>query len=284
MRLLDSIPYGSSVVTLGPDALVETRSAFDTVAETYHDENQRNPVIREMRRRTIEAVTSRLAPGSRLLDLGCGPGPDAEHLGRLGYEVLAIDWSPEMAEEASRRIRASGLERRVEVRNLGIHELDRLEAGGFDGAYSNLGPLNCVPDLGAAARWISERLKPGGLFAASIIGRVCPWEIALYGIRRDWKRLRVRFSRDFVPVPFYGRRIWTRYYDPAEVEGTFAAAGLERVALRSLGLLVPPPYLEGFAARHPGVVKVLEKLEDQVASCPGLRRWGDHFLIVMGKP
>jgi SAM-dependent methyltransferase len=271
-------------VTLGAEALLETRRAFDTVAETYHDDNQRNPVIRAMRRRTIEAVTSRLAPGSRLLDLGCGPGPDAEHLGRLGYHVLAIDWSPEMAEEATRRIRASGLERRVEVRNLGIHELDGLDAGGFDGAYSDLGPLNCVPDLGAAARRIGQMLNPGGIFAASVIGRVCPWEMALYGLRRDWKRLRVRFSSDFVPVPFYDRTVWTRYYTPSEVERTFAAAGFEREALRSLGLFVPPPYLEGFAARHPAVLRVLEKIEDRVASCPGLRQWGDHFLIVMRKP
>jgi len=273
-------------VTLGPlglAALVETRRAFDTVAETYHDENQRNPIIREMRRRTIEAITSRLSPGSRLLDLGCGPGPDAVHLGRLGYEVLAIDWSPEMAGEASRRIRASGLERMVEVRNVGIHELDRLEGGTFDGAYSDLGPLNCVPDLADAARRIAQRLKPGGTFVASIIGRVCPWEIALYGLRRDWKRLRVRYARGFVPVAFYGRTVWTRYYRPAEFERTFAAAGFERVALRSLGLLVPPPYLEGFAARHPGMLRVLERVEDRIASLPLLRQWGDHFLIVMRK-
>ena len=79
-------------MSLGIDALAETRRAFDGVAGTYREENDGNPVIREMRRRTIEAVTSRLPPGSRLLDLGCGPGPDAEHLGRLGYEVLAIDW------------------------------------------------------------------------------------------------------------------------------------------------------------------------------------------------
>ncbi len=274
-------------MTLGPlghAALVETRRAFDTVAAAYHDENQRNPVIREMRRRTIEAITSRLAPGSRLLDLGCGPGGDGEHLGRLGYDVVAIDWSPEMVEEASRRIKASGLERRVEVRNLGIHELDRLEASAFDGAYSDLGPLNCVPDLGAAARRIAQRLNPGGIFVASIIGRVCPWEMALYGLRRDWRRLGARFTRDFVPVPFYGRRVWTRYYTPAEVERTFAAAGFERVALRSLGLLVPPPYLDGFAERHPRFLRVLETLEDRVASLPGLRQWGDHFLIVMRKP
>ncbi len=270
-------------MSLGVEALVETRRAFDRVAGTYRDENDGNPLIREMRQRTIEAVTSRLSPGSRLLDLGCGPGPDAEHLGRLGYEIVAIDWSPEMSEEASRRIEMAGLEHRVVVRNLGIHELDRLEAGAFDGAYSDLGPLNCVPDLSAAARSIAERLKPKGVFVASIIGRICPWEIALYTARWNWKRLSVRFSREFVPVPFYGRTVWTRYYSPGEVERTFRAAGFERVALRALGLFAPPPYLEGFAARHPGILRVLEHLEDRAAAWPGLRQMGDHFLIVMRK-
>jgi SAM-dependent methyltransferase len=270
-------------VSLQTEALVETRRAFDRVAETYDEENARNPVIRGMRRRTLEALTSRLAPGARLLDLGCGPGPDADELGRLGYEVLAIDWSSEMVEEASRRVRASGLEGRVEVRQLGIHELGRLEAGSFDGAYSDLGPLNCVPDLGAAASSIADRLKPGGFFVASIIGRICPWEIAIFGLRGDWKRLAVRFSRDFVPVPFYGRTVWTRYYKPSEAEGTFLRAGFERTALRSLGLLLPPPYLGGFAERHPSWMRRLENLEDRVASWPGLRQWGDHFLIVMRK-
>lgn len=271
-------------MTLGAEALSETRRAFDSVAETYHGENARNPLIREMRRRTLEAVTSRLAPGARLLDLGCGPGPDAEHLGRLGYEVLAVDWSEEMVEEASRRTRAAGLAGRVEVRHLGIHELGRLEAGTFDGVYSDLGPLNCVPDLGAAAGWIADRLKPGGIFVASIIGRVCPWEIAIYGLRRDWRRIAIRFSRDFVPVPFYGETVWTRYYSPREAERRFTRAGLQTIALRSLSILLPPPYLAAFAGRHPSLMRALGGLEDRVASWPGLRQWGDHFLLAMRRP
>jgi SAM-dependent methyltransferase len=268
---------------MSPDVLVETSRAFSAVARTYYDENAQNLIIRGMRRRTIDAVTGALPPGSRLLDLGCGPGPDAEHLGRLGYDVVAIDSSAEMADEASRRIRLAGLEHHVEVRQLGIHELDRLDADGFDGAYSDLGPLNCVPDLARAARDIAARLKPGGLFAASIIGRRCPWEIALYGLRGDWPRVRVRFSHDFVPVPFYGRTVWTRYYAPREAERAFLAAGFERRSLRSLGLLAPPPYLQGFASRHPRLLRALESLEDGVASLPGFRQWGDHFLLVMVK-
>jgi hypothetical protein len=110
---------------------------------------------------------------------------------------------------------------------------------------------------------------------------VCPWEIALYVSRSDWKRAVARFSRHPVPVPLEGRRVWTRYYTPRRFEEAFAPAGFSRVSLRTLGLFVPPPYMLAFAGRHPGLVSGLEGLEDLVAGWPGVRAWGDHFLIVL---
>lgn len=91
--------------------------------------------------------------------------------------------------------------------------------------------------------------------------RVCPWEIALYGLGRDWRRAQVRFSRDFVPAPFKGRTIWTRYYAPAEFEKVVERAGFTTLSLRALGVLVPPPYLSGFARRHPKWIELLQRLE-----------------------
>jgi SAM-dependent methyltransferase len=268
-------------VELTSEALSETRLAFDGVARTYDRANDENPIIRSMRRRTLRAITARLAPGSSLIDLGCGPGADAAALGRLGYRVTAIDWSPAMAHEASRRIAGDRLQARVAVRAMGIHELERLEPGSFDGAYSDLGPLNCVPDLAAAARAVAARLREGGWLVASAIGRVCPWEIARYALVGDWRRIRVRFETTFVAVPLEGRTVWTRYYSPAEFAGVFHDAGFRTVALRAMSLLVPPPYLQGFYGRHPMAMRWLERVEDRIGGWPGVRRWGDHFLIVM---
>ena len=67
--------------------------------------------------------------------------------------------------------------------------------GGFDGAYSNLGPLNCVPDLAGVARECARLLKPGGTLVFTVIGRFCPWEIAHYARRARWARAAVRFAR-----------------------------------------------------------------------------------------
>jgi SAM-dependent methyltransferase len=281
------------------ETLAETRVAFDGVASSYDRSNTGNAAICAFRERTLAALTSRLPVGSHLLDLGCGPGADAERLARCGYTVTAIDWSPAMVREAERRLARARLASRpsgvpgasrcpqgagvpvVDVRLLGIHELDRLDAGPFDGAYSNLGPLNCVPDLPWVARQVATRLRPMGLFVASVIGRICPWEIALFVRRRDWDRLSVRFSRGFVPVPLEGRTVWTRYHSPSAFESAFVTAGFRRVALRALGLWTPPPYMQAFSGRHPALMRWLQCADDRTGSLPGLRNWGDHFLIVM---
>lgn len=283
MRLLTERHLEARSVELTLQALSDTRQAFDGVARTYDRANAENPVIRWMRARTILAVTSHVPSGSSLIDLGCGPGADAATLAWLGYRITAIDWSPAMAEEAAGRMAREGLETRVKVRALGIHELDRLDPESFDGAYSDLGPLNCVPDLVAAARRIGARLRPGGVLVASAIGRVCPWEIGRYAVAGDWSRIRVRFARTFVPVPLEGRTVWTRYYTPAEFGAAFRAAGFRVVSLQALGLLVPPPYLQGLCRRHPILMRRLEWLEQQVAGWPGLRQWGDHFLTILRK-
>ena len=105
---------------------------------------------------------------------------------------------------------------------LGAHELQRLEGDGkFDGAYSNLGPLNCVPDLDDVSRACARLLKPGGALVFTVIGRVCPWEIIHYARQRRWARVKVRFARNVVPVGMNKHTIWTRYYTPREFYRAF---------------------------------------------------------------
>lgn len=266
------------------DALAETRAAFDGVAHEYDRTNRENTLLSAMRARTLGVVGAHLPPGGHVLDLGCGPGTDAVTLAGRGFRVTAVDWSPRMVDEATQRVRDAGFEDRVTVRLLGIQELDRLDAGGFDVACANFGPFNCVPDLAAAAAAVAGRLRPTGVIVASVIGRICPWEIACYLRWGDWRRIAVRYARGPVPVPLNGERVWTRYYTPGEFEGAFLAAGFTRESLRTLGLLVPPPYMSGFADRHPRLIAALQRLEDVIGGLPVARATGDHFLMVLRKP
>jgi SAM-dependent methyltransferase len=266
-------------VTLAP----ETRHAFDSVAADYHRSNVENPLLSDMRRQTIAAVRRHVAAGSRVLDLGCGPGTDAETLARHGYWVVAVDSAPRMVDEARRRIASARVSDRVAVHHLGIEDLDALPPQCVDAAYSDFGPLNCVADLAAAARLIARRLRDGGVLVASVIGRVCPWEIALFTARGDHRRARLRFARERVPVPLNGHTVWTHYYTPRQFARACHAAGFRQIDVQALGLFAPPPYMQAFAERHPALVHRLQRLDAAVGAWPLLRQAGDHFLIVLQK-
>jgi SAM-dependent methyltransferase len=269
---------------VGPaDLLRDTQRAFDGVAASYERSNAENRLLSAMRTRTRRVFERFVPAGSRVLDLGCGTGSDVEHFARRGDRVTAVDWSPAMVAETERRVRAAGLAGRVVAQHLGIHQIDCLAPGAFDAAHSSFGPLNCVADLPDIARQIANRLRPGGVLVASVIGRVCPWEIALYLARGNWRRATLRFSNGMVPVPLEGRTVWMEYHSPRTFEAAFVASRFSRVLVRSLGLCAPPPYLQAFADRHPTAVDRLARVDDLVGSWPGLCQLGDHFLIVLRK-
>ena len=265
--------------------LQDTRRAFDSVAADYDGPRGNNALIRRMRKTLWSVVRSEIAPGARLLDLGCGTGIDALHFARLGHPVLATDWSPGMVARTRGRIADAGasLSAPCDARQLGIHELGTLGAaheGAFDGIYSNFGPMNCVPDLAATADACHRLLAPGGVLVFSVMGRICPWELAYYAARGRFGRAGVRAARGATPVGMNRHTIWTRYYLPREFHRPFAA----RFALahyRALGLFMPPPYLVDFHLRHRRWSARLARLDDRVGGWPLLRAMGDHFLMVM---
>jgi SAM-dependent methyltransferase len=176
-----------------------------------------------------------------------------------------------------------GLSACVHALTVGAHELQRLDGdGAFDGAYSNLGALNCVPDLESVSHECARLVKRGGALVFTVIGRVCPWEIGYYTFKGQRARAKVRFERNVVPVGMNRRTIWTRYYTPHELYRAFAKEFvLERV--RALCLFAPPPYLSAFRDRHSRWYRALWRLDRLGAGWPLLRTMGDHFLIVMRK-
>jgi SAM-dependent methyltransferase len=263
--------------------LSDTREAFDGVATDYDGPRGNNALIRDMRREMWHWFDARFAPRSHLLDLGCGTGLDAVRMARLGHRVTATDWSPQMVARTRTRAVRAGLARKVVALNIGSHELQRLDgAARFDGAYSNLGPLNCVPAQAEVARECARLLKPAGTLILSVIGRLCPWELAYYLGQRRWRRAMVRFARGAVPVNLNRRTIWTRYYTPREFYRAYEA-DFRLVHYRGLCVFVPPPYLSAVRERHRGWYERLWRMDRRAAGWPLLRAMGDHFLIILQK-
>src|ERR1700685_245549 len=147
-----------------PPQLRETQEAFDSVAADYDGPRGNNDLIQDMRAEMWRWLDATFAPGSRLIDLGCGTGLDAIRMAGLGHDITATDWSGQMVERTLERARRATPAATLRALVIGAHELQRLEGEGrFDGAYSNLGPLNCVPDLTAVSRRIAApRRQRGG--------------------------------------------------------------------------------------------------------------------------
>ena len=261
--------------------LEQTREAFDSVAADYDGPRGNNALIQQMRTQMWEWLDSAFTLPSRLLDLGCGTGLDAVRMAQRGHEVTAVDWSAQMVQRTLARVASANMSHRVMARSLGAQDLWRLEhSQRYDGVYSNLGPLNCVPDLAAVSRECARLLKPGGSLVFTVIGRVCPWEVLHYLRRGKWARATIRFAGDTVPVGMNGHVIWTRYYTPREFYRAFRPQfTLEHI--RGLCLFAPPPYMIGLSDRHPQWHRRLWRLDRLMAGLPLLRSCGDHFLIVM---
>ena len=263
--------------------LHDTQRAFDSVAADYDGPRGNNELIQRMRQTLWGVVCREVPAGSRLLDLGCGTGLDAFRFAELGYPVLATDWSPGMVARTEARVAGASLPSPVTVRQLGIQQLDELDAGfdgTFGGIYSDFGPLNCVPDLAATAEQCARLLSPGGVLVFSVMGRICPWEVGHYALRGRFGRAGVRAARGATPVGMNRHTIWTRYYLPREFHRHFAAH-FSLSGYRALSLFLPPPYLVDFYRRRRRLCDRLGWLDDRIGGWPLLRGMGDHFLMVM---
>jgi cyclopropane-fatty-acyl-phospholipid synthase len=109
----------------------------------------------------------RLAPGERLLDVGCGWGGLVLHAAaRYRVQAVGITLSSRQAELARERVERAGLQGRVEILLLDYRDLaQRYAAGSFDkvasiGMFEHVGLRNLPDYFGVIARVLRDR----GLF------------------------------------------------------------------------------------------------------------------------
>jgi SAM-dependent methyltransferase len=171
---------------------------------------------------------ARVAPGERVLDVGCGCGQTslqlAERVGASG-SVTGIDISAPMLARARERAAEQSL------RNLRFLEADaqaaRLGAGVFDLVFSRFGVM-FFADPGAAFANLHGSLAPGGRIAF-----VCWQELA----RNPWMAVPMRAAAQHLqlpPPPPPDAPGPLAFADPERVRGILTGAGFREVAIEPL--------------------------------------------------
>ena len=185
-------------------------SPFEALAASYDETFTSSRIGTRMRRAVWRRLDAAFVPPSRVLELGCGTGEDAVHLAGIGVFVLATDSAEGMVAEARAKVERAGVADRVTTRTLDAGRLDEIDLDGpFDGAFSNFGALNCVPDLAAVSAGLFRHVRPGGRVLLCLMGRYVPWEwgwFIAHGDRKaafrrlarggaQWRGLRVGYRR-----------------------------------------------------------------------------------------
>ena len=238
-------------------------AAFDRIAEQYDRLWTGSAVGRLQREAVWRAVDPLFRPGDSILDLGCGTGEDALHLMAAGVNVQGIDASPAMVQIA----RSRG----VNARTLPIESLDQLE-GKFDGALSNFGPLNCVPQLEPVARALGHLIRRGGRIALCLMGRCCLWETAYLLCHGAWGKAFRRLHRAGAPSS-----IGVRVFYPSLHEVIHAFRRQFQLACwYGIGVTVPPSYVH----MQERVLRCAAAVDRRIWRMPLVRAIADHRLLV----
>lgn len=116
--------------------------------------------LARMQGKLVEALA--LAPGSRVLDAGCGDGHVAIDVARRGgLRVTAFDVVDRHAANARRNVRAAGLGDQVTAVQLGFDQLGTIPDASHDGIYTSEALVHAA-DAARVLREFLRILKPGG--------------------------------------------------------------------------------------------------------------------------
>jgi ubiquinone/menaquinone biosynthesis C-methylase UbiE len=264
---------------MSPLPLETIAEAFSRTAEKYDSFAEGHPHLTRMRNKVYAHVMRHVPPGARILELNAGTGTDAVQLAQRGYSVHATDIAPGMLDRLPEKVDRLGLHDRVTMETRSFLSLEDTQGAPFDAVFSNLGGLNCVPDLTPVIQQLPKILKPGGSVTWVLMPHVCLWEMAEV-FRGNLSLAFRRLARGSVRANLEGLSFEVYYFSPRQVLRWFGD-DFELLALEGLSVLTPTAESRNFAKWHPRLYCALSWLDDKLSPHWPWSGWGDFYILTM---
>lgn len=249
-------------------------SSFDLIEEGNH-------ILQWMRQQIHDHCLRHFKSGDHILELNCGTGIDALFFAEHGMKVHATDIAEGMLIQLRKKIAEKNLQEKITTQQCSFTELGNIEKKNFDGIFSDFGGLNTAQDISIVIKSFHPLLKPGGTVTLVIMPPVCPWEILL-ALKGNFKTAFRRFKSGGAASHLEGETFMSYYFTPSKIISAFGK-GYEVKELQGLGSFVPPPYLENFPKKNPGLFQRLKRLDEKLSQIFPFNRWADHFILTMKK-
>jgi len=257
--------------------LEATSIGFDAAAPTYDEDFSHTTFGQLLRRRFYEMAVASFAETGRLLDIGCGTGQDAAFFSRNGWQVTGVDASPGMLRMASAK--------QLPNTNFQAYALPGqlpFSDSAFDGIYSHLGALNCLPPDDHPIQELNRVLKPGGILILSLMNRIYPAEIIGYLLLLSPRKAFRRFGRQPVKIRTGESMIPVWYPRKQEILSKYQPVfSLRDIAAQPV--LIPPAVLTNKLPLESRLITFFFKADRILCRLPGIRMLGDHTLYLFQK-
>ncbi len=251
--------------------------AFSRTAARYDAFAGDHPHLTRIREKVYDHVTRLIPRDSRILELNAGTGTDAVALAQRGYRVHATDIAPGMLNRLQDKVEELKLQDRITIEERSFLSLDNIPGAPFDAVFSDLGGLNCIPNLTLVIQQLPKILKPGGLITWVLMPRLCLWEMAEV-FRGNFRLAFRRLARHGVRANLEGLHFDVYYFSPREALSWFGK-DFDLIALKGLSVITPTAESKNFAKQFSRLYKILSWLDDKLSPHWPWNGWGDFYIL-----
>ncbi len=251
--------------------------AFTRQSAIYDAYEKENQTLIWMRKQVRKHAMSFLNPGDKLLELNSGTGTDAVYFAQKGILVHSTDISDGMIEQIAKKVTDYNLSHKITFEQCSYTELNKIKNKKFDFIFSNFGGLNCLADLSEATKFFPSLLNEKGKVCLVIMPPICPWELVNI-FRGKFKYAFRRLKTSGTPAHIEDIHFTTHYFSSKEVMKALGDKFI-LVKLEGLAVFTPNPQMEKFQKKFPGLINLLNKLDESLSGYFPFNKIGDHIIL-----